>query len=174
VSGKVVRLAATVALALTTASVAAGQAAPGAPASPGRPPAPAVPRSPRAPDAAAVHELSLALLQIDARDRGPAAAGRALGRTLGTIARGRRPAGRAEGVDRLAGVLVEALRGRHLAVAARDRLAVSLADVLGATGGADVELALAEVEHALSAAGVTGPGLVLIEAELRRITGARR
>lgn len=155
------------------ASQAGAQGVPRAPASPAAPAAPAAPGQPGAPANGGARQLSLALLQISARDRAPEALVLDLGGSLLAVTPAGRGAGAAD-VGRLAALLVDALRGRELAPDLRNGLAAGLAASLLGPAQADVDAALADVAEALRRAGVGAPGILLIEAELRRLATTRR
>jgi hypothetical protein len=159
-------LAATAALAsllfvLPDARPARGQVA--APRAPGRPAAPRVAARPADPTAAA-HQLSLALLEVNARHRRADSLALDVAGSLLLVGGGR-------DVHPLSASLVEVLRNRPLARESRERIATSVVDVLA---GRDLELALAEVRAALSEAGLRAPQIVLLESELRRLGRSRR
>jgi hypothetical protein len=177
IAAVIVLLAAALGVTLFVAS-ARGQSAPRTPAAPNAPPAPSAPPAPTAPlDPAAaaaplVQDVADALLLLNGRDRRTPANVAGLGRTLVAVS-GQRLA--RPDADRVAMILTEALRGRELAKESRGLLALGLTGALAReTSGPDLERALAQVQTALTAAGLGQLDLVLVDRELRRATGGRR
>jgi len=173
----IVLLAAALAVTLFAASVW-GQpaprtpAVPSAPPAPSTPPAPTVPLDPAAAAAPLVRDVADALLLLNGRDRRTPANVAGLGRTLVAVS-GQRLA--RPDADRVAVILTEALHGRELARESRGLLATGLTVALAReTTGPDLERALAQVQAALTAAGLGQPDLVLVDRELRRATRGRR
>lgn len=173
-----VLMAAALCVTLFTASAVRGQSAPRRPAAPSAPGAPATPPSPNAPpdpagaESGSTQDVSLALLLLNTRDRHPGSVVTGLGQTFVSVSGHRlaRP-----DADRLASALTHALRGRELAVGSRDRLAAGLTAALTPpTSAGELEHALGQVQAALAAAGLGQPDLVLVDRELRRVTGGRR
>jgi hypothetical protein len=161
------------------AALAAGLAAApqtgaqGVPRSPASPAAPAAPGQPGAAAGQGVQQLSLALLQVSAAARAPEALVLDLGGSLLAVTPRGHGASAAD-VSRLAALLVDGLRGRELPLELRDGLAAGLAASLLGPPQAAVDAALADVAEALRRAGVGAPGILLIEAELRRLATTRR
>ena len=77
--------------------------------------------------------------------------------------------------DRLAAVLAGTLGSRRLTVPVRDQLAAGVVLALTTSSpGPALDHALAQVQAALVAAGLGQTDLVLVDRELRRVSGARR
>lgn len=155
-------------LVLVIASAVEGQGVPrqpGVPARPSAPPSPASPNAPADPAGPFARQLSLAFLQINGRQR--TVDSLAVDVAGGLLA----VTGAAHDVRPLSRALVEALYGRQLRPEVRDRLAGSLVDALSAD---DLPQAMHQVRVALAAAGLGGPAIVIVETELRRLTGKSR
>jgi hypothetical protein len=148
-----------VVLVLLGATLGAGQVA--APSAPGRPAAPGAPAAPGRPadPGGVAHQLSLALLGVNARQRSVDSLVLDVAGSLLVLGAGR-------DVRPLSLALVETLRDRALAPGLRDRIAASIVDALGTRA---VEQALSEVRAALAAAGLGEPDIVLVETELLRL-----
>jgi hypothetical protein len=161
------------------AAVPLAPRAPTAPAAPGAPPSPDAP-----PGSAGASELTLALLFVGTRTSVPDAVVVRLADALLGLLPAEPAAGRAD-VTRLATLLCESLRRRDVKPEAGRRVAVELASALtsaappvaeapGAEPGCELDRALARVREALAGAGLGDPDIVLIDAEVRRLSPAGR